>query len=317
MSQRLPASISYPLPTPGELPAPSLAWAAEPDRSALLIHDMQRHFLRPFDAGTEPINAVTANIQALRNQARELGIPVFYTAQPSHQDPQDRALLTDLWGQGIGTNEDGARIIDALTPEEGDTVLTKWRYSAYQRSDFAEQLAAAGRTQLAITGVYAHIGCQVTATDAFMQDVQPFFVADAVADFSQAHHQQALEWVAGRCGVVTTTADLHQAWGATAPTAGAAVNTAGLSAITAMLRGKVAELAYLDPEEIDPAENLGDLGVDSIRMMELVEFLRTAGYQVAYEQLAEEPTIKHWAFTLDAATAGATAGTFELAGAVK
>lgn len=268
---------------------------------------MQRHFLRPYDAATEPIKTVIANINKLRHRARELGIPVFYTAQPSHQDPKDRALLTDLWGQGIGTNTEGAQIIAELSPEDGDTVLTKWRYSAYHRSDFAERLASAERDQLVITGVYAHIGCQVTATDAFMQDVQPFFVADAVADFSQKHHEQALEWVAGRCGVVTTTGQLDKAWSETAKAA----------EITALLRGKVAELAYLDPEEIKVTENLVDLGIDSIRLMELVEFLRQSGFTVAYEQLAEEPTIAHWSKTLTAVRDPSLTPTTEFAGARK
>ena len=35
-------------------------------------------------------------------------------------------------------------IVDELAPEPGDEVLTKWRYSAFQRSDLAELLADAG-----------------------------------------------------------------------------------------------------------------------------------------------------------------------------
>ena len=96
-------------------------------------------------------------------------------------------------------------ILDELAPEPGDEVLTKWRYSAFQRSNLAELLADAGRDQLLITGIYAHIGCMVTAVEAFMRDVQPFLVADATADFSRAHHEQAITWTAQRCGVVTST----------------------------------------------------------------------------------------------------------------
>ena len=50
----------------------------------------------------------------------------------------------------------------------------------------------------------AHLGVLLTAADAFMNDIQPFVVADAVADFAAEEHTLALRW-AGRSGVVCTT----------------------------------------------------------------------------------------------------------------
>jgi bifunctional isochorismate lyase/aryl carrier protein len=210
----LPRIEPYTLPGSADLPAGRVGWRPDPARAALLVHDMQRYFLAPY-AG-EPVPALTANIAALLAVCRARGVPVFYTAQPGRQDVRDRGLLTDFWGAGIGavieTDPRAEEVVDALAPRPGEPVLTKWRYSAFQRSTFAEQLAERGRDQLLVTGIYAHIGCQTTAVEAFMRDVRPFLVADGVADFSRARHDQALEYVAQRCGVVTTTAAVVDAF---------------------------------------------------------------------------------------------------------
>ena len=205
----IPSIAPYPMPRSHELPASRPDWSPDPARAVLLVHDMQRYFLAPFARGEEPASVCVENIATLTARARALGVPVVYTAQPGEQPPADRGLLDDFWGRGPAAaylEDPGVvAIIDELAPEPGDEVLTKWRYSAFQRSRLAELLAEAGRDQLVITGIYAHIGCMVTAVEAFMRDVQPFLVADAVADFSRAHHEQALTWTAQRCGVVLST----------------------------------------------------------------------------------------------------------------
>ncbi|WP_326827313.1 MULTISPECIES: isochorismatase family protein [unclassified Streptomyces] len=78
------------------------------------------------------------------------------------------------------------------------------RHNAFLRSHLGRMLRSAGRDQLIVCGVYAHLGVLLTAADAFMHDIQPFVVADAVADFSAEEHSMALRWAA-RSGVVCTT----------------------------------------------------------------------------------------------------------------
>jgi bifunctional isochorismate lyase / aryl carrier protein len=206
----IPSIAPYPVPRSHELPVSRPDWSPDPERAVLLVHDMQRYFLAPFTRDEEPASLCVENIATLTARARALGMPVVYTAQPGEQPPAERGLLDDFWGRGPAAAylEDPGivAIVDELAPEPGDEVLTKWRYSAFQRSSLRELLADAGRDQLLITGIYAHIGCMVTAVEAFMRDVQPFLVADAVADFSRAHHEQALSWTAQRCGVVLSTA---------------------------------------------------------------------------------------------------------------
>ena len=73
MSLSLPKIEPYALPTAGELPVSRVDWRLDAGRAALLVHDMQRYFMRPF-AGA-PIPEMTANIAALAAACREQGVP--------------------------------------------------------------------------------------------------------------------------------------------------------------------------------------------------------------------------------------------------
>jgi bifunctional isochorismate lyase/aryl carrier protein len=193
----IPPIAAYRLPTAADLPPNRVRWSPEPGRCALLIHDMQRYFTDPF-TGPGPLPEVVANIARLR---AALGVPVIYSAQPGTQPAASRGLLRDFWGAGLPAGP-GEQIVAGLAPRPGDHLLTKHRYSAFARTDLDAVLA--GRDQLLITGVYGHIGVLATATDAFMRDIEAFVVADAIADFSAAHHAGALRQVARTCGSVLT-----------------------------------------------------------------------------------------------------------------
>ncbi|MCM1999318.1 phenazine biosynthesis protein PhzD, partial [Pseudomonas aeruginosa] len=83
-------------------------------------------------------------------------------------------------------------VVEELAPGPDDWLLTKWRYSAFFHSDLLQRMRAAGRDQLVLCGVYAHVGVLISTVDAYSNDIQPFLVADAIADFSEAHHRMAL-----------------------------------------------------------------------------------------------------------------------------
>lgn len=197
---------------PYELPsgpwANRVEWKLDATRSALLVHDMQIYFLRKFDMAQAPIPGLVRGVQALIETFRRAGAPVFYTAQPVRQDAADRVLLNDFWGPGLTAPGHAAEqpILDSVAPRPHETVLTKWRYSAFQRSDFGERLQALRRNQLVVCGVYAHIGCMATVLEAFMRDIQAYLVCDAVADFSLQEHRMACDYVSRRCGMVLDVA---------------------------------------------------------------------------------------------------------------
>ncbi|WP_028646960.1 isochorismatase family protein [Nocardiopsis sp. CNT312] len=213
----LPTIAPYPLPAADELPDNRAHWTVDPARAVLLVHDMQRYFLRPYREGTQPVAGAVANIAALRAACRAAGAPVVFTAKPGGMNPRERGLENDFWGPGMRAATEHTAIIPELAPDDGDVLLTKWRYSAFAQTDLAERMAEQGRDQIVVTGVYAHIGCQITAADAFMRDIQPFLVADALADFSADHHRDALSYAAGRCARVLPASEVLDALDAHAP----------------------------------------------------------------------------------------------------
>ncbi|HVR49104.1 MAG TPA: isochorismatase family protein [Pseudorhodoferax sp.] len=206
--RRLPSIPAYALPRADELPPSRAPWRLETARAALLVHDMQDYFLAAFPPGAEPLQQAVAQLARLLDWARSAGVPVFYTAQHGNQDRRDRGLQAELWGPGMHALPAHEQIVAALAPQSGDQVLTKHRYSAFQRSNLETLMRVRGRDQLVITGVYAHIGCLCTAAEAFQRDIEPFFVADALADFSREKHDMALQWVAATCGQVLSTEQL-------------------------------------------------------------------------------------------------------------
>lgn len=255
-------------------------WKLDPNRAVLLIHDMQRYFLQFYDLGGPLMSTLIFNLSQLRLWARQNSIPIVYTAQPHEQAAEDRGLLNDMWGPGLtAADPEQQHIIDQLSPEPGETVLTKWRYSAFKRSNLLERMQNWNRDQLVIGGVYAHIGCMVTAIEAFMNDVQPFLIADAVADFSLEDHRLALKYVAMRCGHVLDTQSL----------VGLSPNMVTQHWLRMWVQNFVEQGTSVDPDE-----SLIVYGLDSLRIMQLSSDLKERGLDIRFDELGRAPTLSNW-----------------------
>ncbi|GII90036.1 isochorismatase family protein [Sinosporangium siamense] len=202
----IPPITPYPLPAAGDLPENTARWTPDSARAVLLIHDMQRYFLKPFPPSMR--EELVGAVARLRKQSAALGVPVAYTAQPGSMTDEERGLLKDFWGPGMRRTPEDRLMADELAPAPGDWEFTKFRYSAFARTGLLERLRAAGRDQLIVCGVYAHVGVLMTAVDSFTHDLETFLVADAVADFSPGYHRLALTYAAERCAVVLTAKEV-------------------------------------------------------------------------------------------------------------
>lgn len=281
----IPNIASYPMPLPATFPSSRTNWLPQANRAVLLIHDMQQYFLDFFDREQQPIPTLLNNIYALKAACNVVGVPVVFTAQPAEQALEQRGVLQAWWGPGVTAHPQRSDIVPELTPHDGKaTVLDKWRYSAFQKSNLLQRMREQGRDQLIVCGVYAHIGCMLTVADAFMNDIQPFLVGDAVADFSAEEHNMALRYVSQRCGVVTAQQAVLDALSG---------NT-GLPLSLEALRAQVSAVLQFEPNELLLDDNLLHAGLDSIRLMTLVERWQKAGRQFSFLQLGAKPTLLDW-----------------------
>lgn len=199
---------AYYMPEAEELPSNVAPWRIDRNRAALLIHDMQGYFLAPYDLRKSPARELLAHTAELKRSFEDAEAPVLYSVQPGGMMPEERGLMSDFWGPGMTGADVDRRISGELRPNPQNTVITKWRASAFFRTDLLNIMQGLGRDQLVIAGIYAHVGILMTANDAYSNDVQPFVVADAIADFSRQSHMGTIEYLAGRCAVVTTTSSV-------------------------------------------------------------------------------------------------------------
>ncbi|MGJ0182174.1 phosphopantetheine-binding protein [Corynebacterium glyciniphilum] len=60
------------------------------------------------------------------------------------------------------------------------------------------------------------------------------------------------------------------------------------------LLARVAELLNIEVSQIDTGEELMDQGLDSVRLVEIVTFLRKEGFDADFADLAEDSSVDAW-----------------------
>lgn len=161
--------------------------------AALIVVDMQRYFLEPgADAYLEPPAELVPNASKLIEAFRDSRRPVVFTR---HAHPQgDPAGQMGRWWHGKlpREGERHAEIVEALSPMDGEAVITKTRYSAFEGTDLNDLLRAQGANSIFACGVMTNLCVETTVRHAFLKDYQPYVVEDACAAGSEKHHRASI-----------------------------------------------------------------------------------------------------------------------------
>ena len=160
-------------------------------RCALLIIDMLNEFVKGRLAlqGSEEL---VSRIASLAGKAREAGVPVIYLCD-SHLKDVDFELK--LWGPHALKGEEGSKIVDGLSPKEGDYIIEKRRYDGFFGTDLDILLRELGVDEVVLTGVATDICVLHTAAGAFFRGYKIAVVEDATSATKPERQRLFLEYM--------------------------------------------------------------------------------------------------------------------------
>jgi nicotinamidase-related amidase len=192
----------------------------EPDRTALLVIDMQRDFLEPGGFGETLGNDVgqlrrtiepTAN---LLRAARAAGLPIIHTreghlpdlsdcppAKLNRGDPSMRIGAPGPMGRILIRGERGHDIIDELAPAPGEPVIDKPGKGAFYATGLGDLLTAQGIRSLVVTGVTTEVCVHTTVREANDRGYECLVLADCVGSYFPEFQQAGLAMIAAQGGI--------------------------------------------------------------------------------------------------------------------
>src|SRR6185436_20306965 len=103
---------------------------------------------------------------AAPNWHKELGLRVM----SERMELRGKLLVEGTWDSAI---------VDELTPQPGDLVVTKTRYSGFARTNLDQELRARGIQYLFFCGITTNVCVETTLRHAFVLDYWPILLRDA------------------------------------------------------------------------------------------------------------------------------------------
>ncbi len=198
----------------------------DPKHAALLVIDMQNDFChedgtsgqRGFDVQSS--QAIVPTLQRLVAAARVVRLPVIFVRVALNDDTVADNFRARLGDRPYPCRE-GSWGADwyGIAPEDGDTIVTKHRFSAFIGTDLDQILRVRGIRSIILTGTRTNVCVECTARDGDQLDYYSVVVSDCTSSGAE-EHEAALTRAKG-FGLVAPAEDVLAAWAAnTAPVAG-------------------------------------------------------------------------------------------------
>lgn len=192
--------------------------ALEPQRSALVVIDMQRSFVEPgAPSAVATAREIVPNINRLAAALRGAGGTVAWVQATYTRDGPgywplffDYMVAPELSGRILDALTDGApghALWHELDVQPQDLRVRKNRYSAFfpGACELAQRLRERKADTVLIAGTMTNVCCEASARDAMMDGFRIVLVSDANAARSDAEHVASLATILQFFGDVRTT----------------------------------------------------------------------------------------------------------------
>jgi nicotinamidase-related amidase len=192
----------------------------DPDRTALLVIDMQRDFLLPGGFGEslgndvsqlrrtiEPLSALLKAWRGLNQKVihtREGHLPDLSDCPPAklHRGaPSKRIGDPGNFGRILIRGEYGHDIIDELTPAPDEPVIDKPGKGAFYATELADVLDKDAIKTLIVTGVTTEVCVHTTVREANDRGYECLVLADCVGSYFPEFHETGLKMIAAQGGI--------------------------------------------------------------------------------------------------------------------
>lgn len=174
------------------------------DTTAAVVVDMQNGFCHSDGSLHAPDSEAAINsVQNVIDLTRKAGSHVIFTRDmhpPEQFEDTHYYDEFDRWGEHVVEGTWEAEIVDELTVEADDHIVTKHTYDAFYQTDLEGHLNAHGIDDLLICGTLANVCVLHTASSAGLRDFRPVIIEDAVGFIEEQHRGYALDhadWLFG------------------------------------------------------------------------------------------------------------------------
>ncbi len=161
-----------------------------PEKSALLILDMQKVFLSEKSHAFIPSSlALVMRIRKLAEIFQEIRLPIILTRHVNSEE--NAGLMMQWWKILIREEDEFSEIIPELNIPSA-VLIQKTQYDGFYQTVLEKVLREKNVCQVVIAGVMTHLCCETTARSAFIRGFQVFFPIDGTATYSEDLHLSTL-----------------------------------------------------------------------------------------------------------------------------